>query len=96
MEIQPQTDREILLQLNSDVKALKGTFKEVVDRLSETIERFGQNLKVMEDEKISVLTKEVEELKAWRSEIRGGYKLAMLFWAVLTAGMIAAAKYFLK
>jgi len=96
MEIQPQTDREILLQLNSDVKALKGTFTDAVDRLSETIDRFGTNLKVMEDEKISVLRNEVDELKAWRAEIRGGYKLAMLFWAVITAGMIAAAKYFFK
>lgn len=96
MEIQPQTDREILLQLNADVKSLKGTFAEAVDRLSETIDRFGKNLKIMEDEKIAVLSKEVDELKAWRSEIKGGYKLAMLFWAIVTAGMIAAAKYFFK
>lgn len=96
MEITPQTEREILLQLNADVKTLKGTFKEAVDRLSDTIDRFGQNLKIMEDEKIAVLTKEVQELKDWRSELRGGYKLAMLFWVFITAAMIAAAKYFLK
>lgn len=96
MEIQPQTDREILLQLNSDVKALKGTFTEAVDRLSETIERFGQNMKSMEDEKIAVMRNEIDELKSWRAEIKGGYKLAMLFWAVITAAMIAGAKYLLK
>jgi hypothetical protein len=96
MEISPQTDREILLQLNSDVKALKGSFADAIDRLSETIDRFGENMKTMEEEKISVMRKEIDELKAWRQEIKGGYKLVMLFWAFITAGMISIAKFFFK
>ena len=50
----------------------------------------------MEEKKIAVMEKKIEELLSWREQIKGGWKLAMLFWGVVTIGLIAAIKHFMK
>jgi hypothetical protein len=90
------TERELLLQLNNDVKHMRETFSDSVDRLSETIDRFGKSMEKIETEKISVMQLEIDSLKAWRQELKGGYKLAMLFWGLITAGIAGLVAYLFK
>lgn len=82
MALEPQTERELLLQLNSDVKVMKEGFTQSIDRLNETIDEFGETLKVMEEHKLVAIQKEIDELKAWRQELKGGYKLILIFGGV--------------
>ncbi len=91
MNIEPKTDRELLLQLNSDVKSMKGEFSGSIERLNDTIEKFADTIKVIEEKKLVAIQKEVDELKSWRQEIKGGYKLAMILGGVVAfvLGLIA-------
>lgn len=79
------TDRELLIRLDGQI-----------ERLSESIERLGKNLEDMEEKKLAVMQRDIDDLKSWREQIKGGWKLAMLFWGVVTVGIIAAFKYIFK
>jgi len=83
--MEANTDREILIKLDEQIK-----------RLSESIERLGKSIEDMEEKKIAVIEKKIDDLFAWREQIKGGWKLAMLFWGLVTIGLIAAVKHFLK
>ena len=93
--IEPQTDRELLLQLNGDVRAMKDSFSGSIERLNNTIEKFSESLKVMEEHKLVAIQKEVDELKAWRQELKGGYKLMMIMGGVAAFLLGLLAKAFL-
>ena len=83
--MEANTDREILIRLDGQI-----------ERLSESIERLGKSIEDMEEKKIAVMEKKIDELLSWREQIKGGWKLAMLFWGVVTIGLIAAIKHFMK
>ena len=82
--MEANTDREILIRLDGQI-----------ERLSESIERLGKSIEDMEVKRIEVMEK-INDLFAWREQIKGGWKLAMLFWGLVTIGLIAAVKHFLK
>lgn len=81
----PQTDRELLLQLNQNVKGL-----------TESINEFSRTLKYLEDKKIAGLEARIDGIDKWRDQISGGWKLAVGIWVVLTGGAIALVKAFWK
>jgi hypothetical protein len=83
--MEANTDREILIRLDGQI-----------ERLSESIERLGKSIEDMEVKRIEVMEKKINDLFAWREQIKGGWKLAMLFWGLVTIGLIAAVKHFLK
>jgi hypothetical protein len=77
----PQSDREMILMATAEMKSLRQS----VDRLTQTFERF-------EETKIVSIESRLEELESWRSQLQGGWKLFLLFWAIVTAGIIALIK----
>lgn len=82
---EPQTDRELLLQLNQQLKGL-----------TESITEFSKTLKYLEDKKIAGLEARIDSFDKWRDQISGGWKLAVGIWVVLTGGAIAIVKAFMK
>lgn len=81
----PQTDRELLLQLNQEIKGLAASISD-----------FSKTLKYLEDKKIAGLEERLDSIDKWRDQISGGWKLAVGIWVVLTGGAIAAIKAFMK
>lgn len=92
--IEPTTDRELLLQVNSDVTAMRTSFSEAVDRLRESVERLTTSFTRMEEQKITVMQKEIDDIKAWMQELKGGWKLAVIIWVVSLAVIGMAIKYY--
>lgn len=90
------TEMELLIQVNADVSAMKSDFTAAVDRLRDTVERLATSFNRMEEQKISVMQREIDELKAWKQEIKGGWKLAVVIWTVFIGLIVAAVKYFSK
>ena len=82
---EPQTDRELLLQLNQQLKGL-----------ADSIHEFSKTLKYLEDKKIAGLEARIDGIDKWRDQISGGWKLAVAIWVVLTGGAIAIVKAFVK
>lgn len=91
-KVEPQTDRELLIQVNSDVQSMKSSFAESIDRLRETIDRLALGFQRMEEQKINVIQRDVDELKSWRQEMKGVWKLTTIIWVVGTAIVV----WFLK
>lgn len=83
--MEANTDREILIRLDGQI-----------ERLSESIERLGKSIEDMEEKKIAVMEKKIDELLSWREQIKGGWKLAMLFWGIVTLSIVAAIKYYMR
>jgi len=67
------TDREFMIKLESKL-----------DRLSEAIERLGVGLSDLEGRKISAIQEDIADLKNWKAQISGGWKLAVVLWVILT------------
>lgn len=96
MAIEPQTDRELLLQVNSDVKHIKESFTQAIDHLSETVEKFGNAMENMKREEIAFVQKEITNLKEWQMEIKGAYRLMMIIVPVVSSAFGAGLVYLLK
>lgn len=71
-----QTDREILVQLSSDVK-----------HLTQTIKAFGEDMKELEVNKINKMQDELSELKTWKSQF--GAVLKVLTVIATAIGTVA-------
>jgi len=82
---QPQNDRELLLSLNGKLSTL-----------ADSIDRFSLVLKDLEEKKIANLEKKITELQDWRQQINGGWKLAVVIWVILTAGVVGTIKLISK
>lgn len=67
-----------------------------LERLSEAIERLGDGLKNLEEKKLTVIEQDLAELKNWKAQINGGWKLAIVLWVVFTFLGGLAVKNFLK
>ena len=78
---EPQSDREMIFQATAEMKSLRQS----VDRLTATFERF-------EEVKIVSIESRLEKLESWKSQLAGGWKLFLLFWAIFTAAVVAAVK----
>ena len=83
--MEPVTDREIMIEIKGELKSL-----------SEAIDRFSKSLSEMEDKKIASIQREVDELKTWRQQITGGWKLALAIWVVFTFAFGVAIKFIFK
>lgn len=81
----PQNDRELLLQLNQEIKGL-----------ALSITEFSKTLKYLEEKRIAGLEERLDSIDKWRDQISGGWKLAVGIWVVLTGGAIAIVKSFMK
>lgn len=77
----PQNDREVLLMAVTEMKSLR----ESVNKLTETFERF-------EETKIVAIESRIEKIESWQDQVKGGWKLFLLFWALFTAAVVAAIK----
>ena len=88
MPIVPETDRELLIQLNSQVANLEIKVSESFDRLSLAIDNFSNSLKTLEHERLTKMQREIDELKGWRQEMKGAFKLFMLLWVIITGVIV--------
>jgi hypothetical protein len=80
---EPKTDRELLLKLDSQI-----------EKLSESIDRFGETLKNIEEKKIAGLEKRITELEKWQQMANGGWKTFTIVSAIIAA--VALVKSFFK
>ena len=71
---QPQTDRELLLKLNGEI-----------ENLSKSIINFSNTLRDIEEKKIAILERRLDEFEKWRSQISGGWKVLVIIWIIVTA-----------
>lgn len=79
---EPQTDRELLLKLNGEI-----------ERLAESIRFFSKTLQEIEDKKIASIDKRVAEMEKIWSQVSGGWKFAVVIWAILTGtGIVGLVK----
>lgn len=80
----PQTDRELLLNLHSKVHSIQLVFDGKIDRLTESIDRLNDTYRELEEKKVANIASEVEIIKVWKNQISGGWKFAVFIWMVLT------------
>lgn len=82
----PQSDRELLLQLNGQI-----------ERLAETIRRLDKTLQEIEDKKLVGLENKIIDIKEWQKEISGFWKgIAAVSVIAAVLGLAALVKSFLK
>lgn len=81
----PQTDRELLLKLNGEI-----------ENLSKAINEFGRTLRDLEERRIGGLETRIEALETVWFKFQGGWKLAVVIWAIMTAGFGWLLKFLLK
>lgn len=81
----PQNDRELLLTLNSEIK-----------KLSSSIIAFSQTLEKIEVQRIGGIEKRVETLEDVWTQMKGGWKFALVVWTLVSAtGVIGIIKWIL-
>lgn len=81
----PQNDRELLLTLNSEIK-----------KLSSSIIAFSQTLEKIEVQRIGGLEKRVETLEDVWTQMKGGWKFALVVGTLVSAtGVIGIIKWIL-
>lgn len=79
----PQNDRELLLKLNSEIK-----------NLSHSIIIFSETLEKIEVQRIGGIEKRVEVLEDVWSQLKGGWKFALVIWTLVSAtGVIGIIKW---
>lgn len=76
------TDREIMIQLDGNIKQLK-----------DAIEKFAKSLENLEETKIKDLEARVLKLEKWKSEWSGAYKIIAI--VALVGTIITAFKVFI-
>lgn len=79
------TDRELIIKLESRI-----------ERLSDSIDRLGEGLRDMEEKKLHSIETDVAELKNWKAQINGGWKLAIGVWVAITFLLSLLLKNFIK
>ena len=67
MAIEPQTDREILVSLSKDMEQMKSTFAQSIERLSDSIDRFGESLKELDEGKIMEISTRLKSIEVRRT-----------------------------
>jgi len=81
--MEPITDREIMIRLDSNVSQLR-----------DTIERFAEALEKLEDTKIKDHNERILKLEKWVSEWSGAYKVMAII--ALALGIFNALKSFIR
>ncbi len=80
----PQTDREFLIRLDGQL-----------NNLAESIDRFSNMLKTLEEKKITAIEQRLGSLEDWRFQIMGGWRVMVIIWTIASGiGIIAGVKYF--
>ena len=69
----PETVREVTFMLKGEIEKLRIS----VDSLSATF-------KYWEEKKIAVMEKEIQDLKSWKQQVNGGWKVAAAIWFVVS------------
>lgn len=77
------TDREIMIQLDGNIKELKNA-----------IEKFAKSLENLEETKIKELENRVTKVEKWVSEWSGAYKIIAII--ALVGNIVLAIKVFMS
>jgi uncharacterized protein YhaN len=70
---EPQTDRELLIQL-----------KEQVSRLSDAIEKFAEKLESFEEKKLAGLEERITKIENWMNKWLGVWQFVLLASVILS------------
>jgi len=81
--MEPTTDREIMIRLDSNVAQLR-----------DSIERFAIALEKLEETKIKDHEARIMKIEKWQSEWAGAYKILII--AALALSFLATVKAFVK
>lgn len=79
--MEPVTDREVLIRLDSNVQ-----------QLSDSINRLGDTLEKLEETKIKDHEQRLTLMEKWRNEFSGAYKAGLIISLLL--GIYSAVKNF--
>lgn len=92
--MEPITDREIMIKLDSNVSQLRESINSNVSQLRDAIERFAKALENLEMIKIKDHEDRITKVERFVSEWSGAYKIIAVVGLVL--GIIATIKVFIK
>lgn len=82
----PKTDREWTIKLSGQI-----------ENLTHSIDELGNKLVDIEKNKIAALDRRILEVEKVWTQISGGWKLALVVWAVLSAtGIVGLVKWVVK
>lgn len=76
------TDREVMIQLDSNIKQLR-----------DSIEKFAKSLENLEETRIKELEIRVDKLEKWKNEWSGGLKILLIISVILS--LISTFKAFM-
>jgi len=77
----PQSDREYLLKLDGKFENLEVR----LDNLAHSIDNFGNQLVNLEKSRIASLEQRIIKIENIWQQVRGGWKLAIVLWLILSA-----------
>ncbi len=75
-----ETEKELLIRFEGKLDL----FNERVNMLSDSIEKFSDTLRYLEDKKIADLQRQVEELRRWKERLSGAWAAIIVVTSVIT------------
>ena len=92
----PQTDRELLLEVRNRVEMVTVTFEDKIEKLTDVIERAVMAIQNIEEKRIVRLEQRMDANDLWRQELKGSWKaIAAMMAAAATVGGLVV-KYLFK
>lgn len=85
MGTEPQTDREWMIRLSGQIESL-----------AESISKLGDKLVFIEEKKIAGMERRISEIESVWQQFKGGWKFALVIWAIITAGIVGLFKLWIK
>jgi hypothetical protein len=88
---EPQTDRELLLEVRNRVEMVTVTFEDKIDKLADAINRAVANMQTIEEKRIVKLEERADRWDERWQELSGAKKIVIAMWVVAAAigGLIA-------
>lgn len=83
--LKPKSTRELLLSMQSEIH-----------NLAKSIYELSAGLKELEDKRIATMEKRLIDLENFFQQLKGGWKFALIIWAIITACIVGLLKYFTK
>lgn len=93
---EPQTDRELLLNLNNKVNSIQMVFDGKIDRLTDSINRLNDTFVELEEKRVGHLERRMDAFDEWRSELKGGWKIIAIVFTGTAALVAFIVKYWDK
>lgn len=86
------SDKELLIRFEGKLDV----FDTRLSNLSESINKFTDTIKHIDENKISALNARVNDIETWKSKMAGAWVVILFLGGLITAAIIGLFKYFMK